>query len=423
MTDGGDVIRLSDVQQTVPDMTIGADDNVIPIDPDTPQPRWQRLNLADDQYAIPPEPPAVAGLLYHAKRHVISGPPESAKTLIAYRLLLEALRDGHPVAIVDLEMGATAARRLLHDLGATNDELAALYYVEPTEPPTPDDLHAIINHGTRFAMLDAAAGAYHASGLDDNARKDVEQFAAIWIRPLWQARIATVVVDHVTKDKETRGKFTIGSERKLGQADVHLSCEALKTLSRGGTGIVKIHVHKDRPAYLPRPVAALVDLASHPDTHAVTWTLREPTTADNTDGGFKPTRLMQAVSRWLEKHPGQHSINEIESSVKGKTDYKRDAIEQLLAAGYAAESRGPNRSRLIELVKPYTEPSDKFAPGSPQVRPGEHDPGSPVRPPLTGGEGAPEIQPEGPSSPRGEPTIDDLLEKYDDQLDDDGIPW
>lgn len=478
MTDGGDVIRLSDVQQTVPDMAVGADDNVIPIDPNAPQPRWQRLNLADDQYAIPPEPPAVAGLLYHAKRHVISGPPESAKTLIAYRLLLEALRDGHPVAIVDLEMGATAARRLLHDLGATQDELAALYYTEPTEPPTPTDLQAIIDHGTRFVMLDAAAGAYHASGLDDNARKDVEQFAAVWIRPLWQAGIATIVVDHVTKDKETRGKFTIGSERKLGQADVHLSCEALKTLSRGGTGIVKIHVHKDRPAYLPRPVAALVDLASHPDTHAVTWTLRQATQTEAETGVFRPTALMQAVSRWLEKHPGQHSLNEIESHVKGKDVYKRDALELLVDEGYAIERKGPRGARLFESIKPYrrddveemsgdevgTRSAEEMAdlqgkqpsegPGRsnteqttldgstssrenpasmrdstssrlrPDFVPDEVMTTSSLVPPPKGDEDdVGKGTGRGSSEDEQPPTIDDLLEKYDDQLDDDGIPW
>ena len=417
-----DTVRLSEIEQSVPDMTIG-DADVIPIDPTIEQPAgWQRLNLADPTYAIPPEPPAVAGLLYHGKRHVISGPPESAKTLIAYRLLLQALRDQHPVAIVDLEMGPVAARRLLHDLGATPDELADLYYVEPTAPPTPSDIQAIIDHGSRFVMLDAAAGAYHASGLDDNARKDVEQFASVWIRPLWQAGIATLVVDHVTKDKETRGKFTIGSERKLGQADVHLSCEALKTLSRGGTGIVKIHVHKDRPAYLQRPVAALVDLASHPDTHAVTWTLREPTTADTTDGGFKPTRLMQAVSRWLEKHPGRHPFADIEEHVKGKAQYKRDAINQLVQEGYAVESAGPRGARLIELVKPYSEPSDDLVPTSSPPRPDGVKTTSSLVPPLQGDEDGVDVG-SGSTSSRDEVTIDDLLEKYSDYLDDDGIPY
>jgi hypothetical protein len=415
MTDP-DVIRLSDVR-TVPDMTIGADPAANP-----DQPGWQRIDLSDPQYAIPPDPPAVAGLLYHGKRHVISGPPESAKTLIAYRLLLEAHRAGHPVTIIDLEMGATAARRMLHDIGATQDELHAIYYVEPTEPPTGTDLDRIADHGTRFVLLDAAAGAYHASGLDDNARKDVERFAAVWIRPLWQDQIGTLVVDHVTKDRETRGKFTIGSERKLGQADVHLSCEALKTLSRGGTGLVKVHVHKDRPGFLQRPTAAVIDLHSHPDTHAITWTLREATVADTETGGFKPTRLMQAVSRWLEKNPGQHSLNEIEAHVKGKGEYKRDAIEQLIQGGYAIETEGPRRARLIELAKPYIAPSDDLVPTSSPLRPDEVNPTSSLRPPLTGDEDEVEIDEERtPTSSQDEVAY--LTDKYADQLADDGIPW
>jgi len=49
---------------------------------------------------------------------------------------------------------------------------------------------------------------------------------------------------------------------------------------------------------------------------------------------------MQAVSRWLEKNPGSHSFNRIEEHVKGKGQYKRDAIEALVAQGSPSKRKG-----------------------------------------------------------------------------------
>lgn len=383
-----DVINLDQIR-TIPDMTI-AD----PGDHEELQTsqagNWTRIPLHDPQYLIPPDPPTIKGLLYQARRHVFSGAPESAKTLIAYHLLLEALRDNNPVTIIDFEMGAVAARRLLHELGATTDEIARIFYVEPDQPPAPEDIQAVLEHGTRYALIDAAIGAYDATGLDDSSRKDAETFARLWVKPLWKADVATLLLDHVTKNADTRGKYAIGSERKAGQTDVHLGFEALKPLSRGGTGMVKVTVHKDRPGFLQRPTAVVLDLASHPTTHELTITLRDPHPVDE-EGTFRPTIYMERVSRALEKQGESMTRNEIEDAVKGKRDYVREAIDWLITDGHATEKPGPRNARIITLQKPYTKPKDDLAPTSPPPRPGEVPVTSPdfapPRPPLTGGEG------------------------------------
>ena len=130
-------------------------------------------------------------------------------------------------------MGPVGARRLLDDLGATQEETSSIWYVEPDGKPDQDDIDKIVQSGFTLAIIDAAAGAYDVSDLDDNKRIDAERFAATWIKPFWINGIATLLLDHVTKNAETRGKFSIGSERKIGQADVHLGLEAVKQLSRG----------------------------------------------------------------------------------------------------------------------------------------------------------------------------------------------
>ena len=374
---------------------------------------WQRINLADPAYAVPPDPPTILGLIYDGKRHVISGPPESTKTLVAYILLLEAQRAGQTVAIVDFEMGPTAARRLLGDVGATENEIAAIHYYEPDSPPANGYL-ALVVAGVRFVLIDAAAGAYDTSGLDDNARKDAEAFARTWIRPLWQAGVTTLVVDHVTKNADTRGKFTIGSERKVGQADVHISLEAVKSLSRGHTGIVKATVHKDRPGFLPRPTACMFHLSSDPDTHIISWEQKEPIAVEPVTGEFRHTIYMERVSKVMESNPGHAwSKNELEDAVEGKRDHIRQALNELVTDEHVIATESGKWLRYT-LVRP-------FAPGSPPVRPGEHATNlAPSPHPLRGGQGEGRGEPgeENPGAGANplRPEIAELADRYDDEL-------
>ena len=316
---------------------------------------WEPINLSAVEFSKPSLPPSLCGLVYAGKRHVVSGPPEALKTLLTLLFALEHQRAGGTLAIVDFESGPAETRRLLEDLGATRDEVASVFYFEPDGPPATEDIERIVSEGVTLVVIDAAAGAYDVSGLDDNARKDAERFAAAWIRPLWQRGVTTIVIDHVTKNTETRGRFAIGSERKLGQADVHLGLHAVKQLSRGTTGLVTVHTHKDRPGHLTRPKAAEVELQSHPDTHRITWTIRPAREHTSDTGQWQPTVLMERVSRYLEQQTKPVSRNTVEKNVKGTGEYLRAAMDALLDEGYAAETRGPRDARELQSLRPFRD--------------------------------------------------------------------
>jgi hypothetical protein len=327
---------------------------------------WKRINLAAAELAIPPEPPSLCGLVYRGKRHAISGPPESAKTLLAWIIALHAMREENvAVAALDFEMGALGTRRLLDDLGATIDEIASIYYVEPDRPPSAEDIGAIVGNGIGLVIIDAAAGAFDVSELDDGKRKDVEAFARAWIRPLWTAGVTTILIDHVTKNAETRGRYAIGSERKIGAADVHIGLEDVKSLTRGSTGLVKVRAHKDRAGFLHRPYAAELQLTSDPDTNAISWAFR-PASSEG-DNGWQPTVLMEKVSRYLEQQAEPVSRNTVESKVTGQGTYKREAMDALVADGYAVEAPGPRKARMLVSIKPFRTSSDLVATSSDTV--------------------------------------------------------
>lgn len=353
---------------------------------------WEYKDLSSPEFAVKPQPPNTAGLLYEGMRHVLSGPPESAKTVCAYAIALELIRSGGEageVAIVDFEMGAEATRALLEDLGATLDEIQRrFWYIEADSPPDKDDIEGLIDNGAGLVIVDAAAGAYDVSELDDNKRKDTEAFARCWIKPLWKAGVTTLLNDHVTKNADTRGRYAIGSERKLGGTDVHLGLEAIKPLHRGGEGIVRIKTHKDRRGFLSRPNAAELHLRSDPDTHAISWSF-EQASKDSTDD-WRPTVLMQRIYEYVEQN-ATASRNQIEKAVKGKsTDWKRTAMDYLVADGYLEEREGERGARMLHPVRPYNLPT---SPDLASTSPGEDLVTSPTSPPLQGrGEDEDEVE-------------------------------
>lgn len=342
----------------------------------------------------PPVQPTMSGIVYPGLRHLFSGPPEAAKTWAAFAVALEQLRSDKTATIVhvDFEMYAYETRDRLRLMGATTEQINRVLHYEPETPANPEILGALCEqHSPSLVIIDAAAGAYALQGLDDNKRGEVELFARSFVDPFRRQGVATIILDHVVKNAEGRGMFSIGSERKVGGTDVHLGFEPVVPFGRGRIGLVKIRTHKDRGAYLPRPHAAELELRSDRDTHAVTWEFR-PVAGESGDGDpWQPTALMEKVSTFLEQAgPEGVSRNNVESYVTGKRDYLRRAMDELVAGGYAVELHGPNRTRLITFNHAFV-PGSPLAPGSPPVRPGEPlggvRPGSPPAP-FRGANGA-----------------------------------
>jgi GNAT superfamily N-acetyltransferase len=359
---------------------------------------WQPLNLAHLTERPPVRPDLGGlGLLYRGKRHVFSGPQEAVKTLTAYAIALEVIRQGELVVLIDLEMGQWDARDRFRELGATADDFERLLYLEPDTPATAEIVLELLEHKPALVIVDAAAGAYDLQGLDDNKRADVERFARIFVRSFWLQGVATLLLDHVVKNAEARGRYAIGSERKVGGADVHLGFEVVTPLTRGGLGLYKIATHKDRPGWLPRPRAGELELRSDPDTHAISWTFRPP--ADEGADAFRPTVLMERVSSYLEQQTEPVSRKAVEADVTGKRAFLRLAVDRLVAEGFAVESSGDHGARLVRSVRPFR--ADDVAPSSPPLDGFDLAPPSPPAEPPNHAESAtsPIVAPTSPLAP------------------------
>jgi hypothetical protein len=268
---------------------------------------WRPVDLL--AYAeAPPAPPTIGGLAYPGRRHVFSGEPETLKSWAALVLCVEQVRAGEVALYIDLEMGASMTLERLRQLGLSEDEIrTGFVYLSPSEPMTGEDVLADVTRLVTFAkpsliVLDAFTGALELHGYDPVSGVAIEGFYRTVVGPLQAHGAAVVMLDHVAKNKETRGRFAIDSQRKIGGVDVHLGFKLIHPFARGADGLAGITTHKDRPGHLPRPRAAELELTSDPETFAVSWRIRpaEAHAADESGDNFRPTGLMERVSRALE---------------------------------------------------------------------------------------------------------------------------
>jgi hypothetical protein len=309
----------------------------------------------------PPRPPDVIDLFYAGSNHLVSGESESAKSWLALAAAVAELAEGRGVVWVDGDdMGAGAVLERLRALGATDEAISRLFaYVAPeehlTEERRADLLERMRTDPCRLVVFDGFNPLLHLHGLNPDAGTDVETFYR-HIDPFRKAGAAIVLTDNVVKSREARGAWAIGSERKKSKAEVHLGMRSLAMFGRGHTGRSRIDVHKDRPGHLQRPTPGNFVLES--DGDRCTWRI-EADPSHTSEGEFRPTHLMERISRYLERHQDAVSRNTIEKEVEGKATAKRTAIDRLIVEGYATEIEGTRGARLVQLQRPYSEAADE----------------------------------------------------------------
>ncbi len=348
---------------------------------------WARIDLTPylDGTHVPQAPELLQRtdghcLLYRGRVHSLHGESESGKSWVALAEAATQLTAGAQVLMLDSESDeATTIGRLLR-LGVPPVDIADRFdYRRPECDPA-----ALANErqlwqdllGTRYALA-IIDGVTEALSVYGTASKDNDEVTR-WIRSTPRRLAATtgavvVLVDHVTKDADTRGRFAIGGQAKMAALDgAAYVVEVLDPLGVGLLGRISLRVAKDRPGNV-RPHAgvwrktdrtqeAAVVVIDSRDYGRTTVTVdaprREPATDHGTASGsnWRPTALMAQVSDALEKGGAPMSRKGIEGAVPGKAQYVRQAIDALLAGGHlAADGPALGGHPSLRLVKPYRQ--------------------------------------------------------------------
>lgn len=329
-------------------------------------------------------------LFYPGMRHLLSSEPEHLKTWMAAAATAELLMVSKTVLWWDADaMGLAALIERLEALGATREAIRLhLLYVAP-ELPLRDAgrevlLRVIESRPIALAVVDALNPALELQGLDMNSTADVQRFLREVVGLFHNAGIATLLIDHVAKNRDTRGAWAYGSERKVGGVDVHLSVELVgepPTRERPqGRAVIK--AQKDRPGWHRRGPNKRIGEFVLDTSQSPAWRLeltpefRGPLAAGADE--FRPTQLMERVSRHLEMSGSAMSKSVIAREVEGKAAYLRQAVEVLVREGYLLAEEGRQRGACLYVSsRPFRRADDEALDGQPRPDPVPADSDSP----------------------------------------------
>ena len=166
-----------------------------------------------------------------------------------------------------------------------------------------------------------------------------------------------VLIDHVTKDSDSRGRWSIGAQHKLAKTDVQYHLKVTQPLGIGLVGRVLIRVEKDRPGHV-RALAngkTVAELIAPSDADGRMQLALQPVD-ETSDAGWRPTGYMEKVSRALEAEPGLN-IRRVREAVPGGNEYIDRALDVLVHED-KVESRPKGAAKCHYVIVPYREGED-----------------------------------------------------------------
>lgn len=358
-------------------------------------PSWRPVDLTavlDGTYQRP-EPTIMPrtdgpGLFYSGKVHTVYGESESGKSWIAQHAVTTTLDTHGRVLYIDFESDAPDVTGRLTALGTHREQLLGdgFAYVRPEASPhtfaEAPEFAQLLTQDWTLCILD---GVTEALGLSGKSTMDNDEITA-WMRdiPRTIARTtgaAVILVDHVVKSQEGRGRFPIGGQAKMAAIDgTGYLVEPLTALGQGLDGSLTIRVTKDRPGTVRAHAgdwrktdrtqeAARIRLDSSTGDGSTRITVQPPEygemQARDNDAPFRPTKVMEKISRILEtmREPvsRQAVIRAYRESGKAKETTIVEALNLLKETGSILETEGPRRARMFRSAMVYRSHSDPLS--------------------------------------------------------------
>ena len=324
-----------------------------------------------------------AALFYAGETHSIYGESESGKSWVALIAAAEVIAHSGDVLFVDFESTPARIVERMGHLRVSAEAMAEhLAYVRPEMVPNADDKawRDVLSVPRELVIIDGVTAAMSIFGASSQDNDETTKWQSVFpAKVAAQSGAAVVMIDHVTKSTEGRGRFAIGAQAKLaaltGAAYV---VTPLTVIAKGQCGYLEMRVAKDRPGEIRAGLdaesagdrtqcAAIVEIDSDNDGQITPRILtasegeREAAAFRSTSmGANPPTYYMGKVSRALALE-GDLSMNRILQTVGGGRGYVEKAVKALKLGGYVVEYAGERGARMHRLVQPFDpEMPDEF---------------------------------------------------------------
>jgi hypothetical protein len=303
--------------------------------------------------------PASDGMLVRGKRHLLAAPKKQGKTISKLVHWTTMACAGARVVILDRENGANLyAGRLEAIIAALNldgdarNRLAQnlVYHEFPRLRVHDGDELVSMCAGADVVVFDSQRMFLTDFGLGEDASDDYAKFVGAAIDPLFRAGIATVILDNTGHEETKRSR---GSSAKGDLNEVLFTLEVVEPFDLDMTGRVRLEITDSRFGNAGRWEMAIGGGVFEP------WRSVSRDDGESGPGDWKPTALMERVSRHLERQTEPVSRNEITRSVSGKRTYLLAAIDCLITEGCATETVGARGAKLVAFAQRFPVP-DQF---------------------------------------------------------------
>lgn len=321
-------------------------------------------------------------LLYPEAVNCIQSEPSLGKSWLALAAAAEHVTTGHHVLYLDHEdVPRRVARRLL-TVGLDRQAITERFHYLRPGPLTPTGLAGLPRLAERlhatFVVIDGVAAAMAAQALDENDASDFYTWSAAVPEPLANTGACILLLDHVAKAKENRGRYSRGSGSKL--AAITGACytlESLEPLSRTRPAKLKLTVAKDRHAHVGAvgDIAAIVTFTPTNGGNDLAWQAEQPNTIAHAEWQG-PTECMDVLRRFFTEIAPTSAIGKsamrprlkaaFGSSFGNNTIY--EALERLVLEGDLVATEGPRNGRYYRL-NPNTEPDPELPLDTPDWEP------------------------------------------------------
>lgn len=319
--------------------------------------------------------PGSKPLLYPGKSHAFIGEPGRGKTMLAQHALVQEAKAGRCCLFIDLEKGFDSWRERVRSLGATKEDAARMGYWRLTQGVSPRAVERIVTFGQHWGVqcvvIDSVGRAVTRAGLEENSNDHVRQWYDGAVEPLLRCGFTLLLIDHFKKPGEGGGfrggsgssRYAKGAGAKLDVIDgAAYGVQTITPFSREKAGRLKVVCAKDNNgARHEDQVACEVEVTPLEGGRIIEVKVGAARVSMTPEGDTRRTWYMEEVSRYLEKQDEPVTKDNVRGAIGRNKGYVTQALDTLVAEGFASEEAGKRNAKLISSVKAYRQDEDEKA--------------------------------------------------------------
>ena len=339
------------------------------LEPNYEESSWKPVELSDYYDGLFQTPIATilkrtdgAGLIYQGRVHSFYGESESGKSWLAQIATAECLKSDKKVIYIDFESDASDVIGRMKSLGVSRaNALQYLTYIRPEGARDANDPYwkeILQPDSAALVVIDGVTESLTMWGGETKDNDKITQWMRIFPRTVATASGAAVVlIDHITKNAETRGRFAIGGQAKLATIDgAAFLVEPIEGLAPGKIGRLTVRVTKDRPGFV-RKSAGMYRKSDRTQEAAVIvidstkaqmgYIIQPPTDEDDLKENIEIGKRREIVE-FVHNHGGC-SRRDINRGVKGDDGLKKDRTDDLIDEGFII-NKGTGKNFILYVT-------------------------------------------------------------------------